>query len=112
PLLMFGSDWTVAPIEPLLGIHAAVTRQTIDGANPDGWVPEQTIRVEDALRAYTIANADGAFMEDELGTLEPGKRGDLVVLSENILEIEPARIADVEVDFTVIGGVVVYEREQ
>ncbi|MFO7260794.1 MAG: amidohydrolase [bacterium] len=110
--LMFGSDWTVAPIDPLLGIHAAVTRQTIDGANPDGWVPEQKITVEEALRAYTIANAYGAFMEDELGTLEPGKRGDLVVLSENILEIEPARIADVKVDFTVIGGVVVYEREQ
>src|SRR5690606_20020998 len=65
-----------------------------------------------ALRAYTIANAYGAFMEDELGTLEPGKRGDLVVLSENILQIEPARSADVNVDFTVIGGVVAHEREQ
>ncbi|HEY8468788.1 MAG TPA: amidohydrolase [Longimicrobiales bacterium] len=109
--LMFGSDWTVAPIDPLLGIYAAVTRRTIDGANPDGWVPEQKITVEEALRAYTAANAYGAFMEKELGTLEPGKRGDLVVLSENILEIDPARIPEVKVDFTVIEGSVVYERE-
>ncbi|MEX0893081.1 MAG: amidohydrolase [Gemmatimonadota bacterium] len=108
--LMFGSDWTVAPMDPLLGIHAAVTRATIDGANPDGWVPEQKITVAEALRAYTAANAYGAFMEAELGTLERGKLADLVVLSGNILEVAPDRIPDARVDLTVVGGRVVYER--
>ncbi|MGH7480737.1 MAG: amidohydrolase [Longimicrobiales bacterium] len=108
--LMFGSDWTVAPIDPLLGIYAAVTRRTTDGANPDGWVPEQRISVEEALRAYTTANAYGAFMEAELGTLEPGKLADLVVLSENVLEVDPARVPQTRVDLTVIGGEIVYER--
>ncbi|HUH12903.1 MAG TPA: amidohydrolase, partial [Longimicrobiales bacterium] len=74
--LMFGSDWTVAPIDPLLGIHAAVTRRTIDGANPGGWVPEERITVEQALSAYTAANAFGAFMEDRLGRLAPGMWAD------------------------------------
>lgn len=108
--LMFGSDWTVAPIDPLLGIYAAATRRTIDGANPNGWVPEQKISVEQALHAYTVANAYGALREDDLGTLEPGKLGDLVVLSDNILEMVPELIPDVDVDYTVIGGQVVYQR--
>jgi hypothetical protein len=108
--LMFGSDWTVAPIDPLLGIYAATTRRTIDGANPDGWVPEQKITAEEALRAYTVANAYGAFAERSVGRLAPDMLADLVVLSENILEIDPARIADVKVDYTVVDGKVVYAR--
>jgi hypothetical protein len=107
--LMFGSDWTVAPMDPLLGIHAAVTRATIDGANPDGWVPAQKITVEESLRAYTTANAYGAFMEGQLGTLAPGKLADLVVLSQNILELDPASIPEARVDLTLVGGRVVHE---
>ena len=108
--LMFGSDWTVAPIDPLFGIYAAVTRRTLDDANPDGWVPQEKITVEEALRAYTVTNARGSFMENEVGTLETGKRADMVLLSENILEIDPVRIRDVRVDYTIVDGVVVFER--
>jgi predicted amidohydrolase YtcJ len=109
--LMFGSDWTVAPIDPLLGIYGAVTRRTIDGANPDGWVPREKITVEEALRAYTAANAYGAFMEDRLGTLRVGAYADLVVLSENILTIAPERIGAVNVDYTLIHGAIVFARD-
>ena len=109
--LTFGSDWTVAPIDPLLGIHAAVTRRTIDGANPGGWVPEQKISVGQALRAYTASNAYAAFKEADFGTIEPGKYADFVVLSANLLEIDPADIPDVQVFRTVIGGVDRYEKE-
>lgn len=108
--LMFGSDWTVAPIDPMLGIHAAVTRRTIDGANPGGWVPAQRITVEEALRAYTAANAYGAFLENELGTLEPGKQADLVVLSMDPFTIDAARLPEVQVDMTMVAGVVVSDR--
>jgi predicted amidohydrolase YtcJ len=108
--LAFGSDWNVAPLDPLLGIYAAVTRRTLDGKHPDGWVPEQKITVEEALRAYTAGPAYAAFMEKELGTLEPGKLADLVVLSENILTIDPVRIPEVQVDYTIIQGEVVYAR--
>ncbi len=108
--LMFGSDWFVAPIDPLLGIYAAVTRRTLDDANPNGWVPHEKISVEEALRAYTLTNALGSFMEAEIGTLEVGKRADMVLLSENILTIDPPRIRDVRVDYTIIDGKVVFER--
>ena len=108
--LMFGSDWTVAPIDPLLGIFAAVTRRTIDAANPGGWVPEQKITVEEALHAFTAAGAYGAFSERDLGTLEDGKLADIVVLSDNIFAIEPGRLPSVRVDYTIIGGEIVYTR--
>ncbi len=108
--LAFGSDWTVAPIDPLLGVYAAVTRRTIDGANPNGWVPEQKIRVAEAVAAYTSANAYACYMEDRLGTLEPGKYADLAVLSQDIFSIDPAQIKDVMVDLTMVEGVVVFER--
>lgn len=109
--LMFGSDWTVAPIDPLLGIYAATTRRTIDGANPDGWVPQQKVTVTEALRAYTAANAFGAFMEDRLGTIRVGALADLVVLSDDLTRIDPASIDDVQVDYTIVGGDVVHTRE-
>ena len=108
--LMFGSDWTVAPIEPLFGIYAAVTRRTLDDAHPTGWVPQEKISVEEALRAYTRTNALGSFMEEQIGTLEPGKLADMVLLSQNILEIDPAKIRDVRVDYTIVNGRVVFER--
>ncbi len=102
--LTFGSDWTVAPISPLEGIYAAVTRRTLDGANPDGWVPQEKITVEEALRAYTAANAFAGFQEERLGTLEAGKWADFVVLSGNLFEIDPVEIKAVRVLRTVVGG--------
>jgi predicted amidohydrolase YtcJ len=110
--MAFGSDWTVAPIDPLFGIYAAVTRRTIDGVNPDGWVPQQKITVEEALAAYTANNAYAAFLEGQLGTLQPGKFADLVVLSNDILAVDPVEIEGVEVDLTMVAGRVVFERER
>jgi predicted amidohydrolase YtcJ len=108
--LAFGSDWPVAPLAPLLGIHAAVTRRTLDGKHPGGWVPRQKITVEEALRAYTAGSAHAAHAEGEVGMIRPGYLADLVVLSEDILSLDPARIAETNVDLTVVGGRVVYER--
>ncbi len=107
----FGSDWWVAPIDPLMGIYAAVTRRTIDGCFPEGWVPEQKVSVEDAVRAYT-ANAAYASGEEQIkGSLTPGKLADVVVLSEDIFSIDPVRIAEVKVDMTIFDGRIVYQRE-
>jgi hypothetical protein len=85
----FGSDWFVAPPTPLEGIYAAVTRRTLDGARPDGWVPEQRIRVEEALRAYTAAGAYASFDEAERGTLERGRLADFVLLDRDLTRIAP-----------------------
>lgn len=110
-ILAFGSDWPVAPLSPLEGVYAAVTRRTIDGANPGGWIPEQKITVEEALTAYTAANAYAGFEEDRAGTLEAGKRADFVVLTEDPRAVDPVTIRDIDVHRTVIGGEAVYEAE-
>jgi len=106
--LAFGSDWPVAPLDPLLGIYAAVTRATLDGKNPGGWFPEQRLTVEEALRAYTLGAAYAAFQEKEKGTISPGKLADVVVLSDDLFQIPPERIKDVRVEVTIVGGKVVY----
>ncbi|GAB5537626.1 MAG: amidohydrolase [Rubricoccaceae bacterium] len=106
--LTFGSDWFVAPLDPLLGIYAAVTRRTLDDANPGGWVPEQKVTVDEALRAYTAANAYAGFQTGQ-GVLRAGALADFVVLSDNLFEIDPVAIRDVEVLRTVVGGREVYE---
>jgi len=107
----FGSDWFVAPPTPLEGIYAAVTRRTLDDRNPGGWVPEQRITVEEALRAYTIAGAHASFEEGEKGTLERGKLADFVLLDRDLTRIAPEAIRDARVLVTVVGGRVVHERE-
>jgi predicted amidohydrolase YtcJ len=106
--LVFGSDWFVAPLSPLLGIHAAVTRQTIDGRNPTGWLAEQKITVEEAVRAYTSSGAYAEFAEKNKGTIEAGKLADVVVLSQDIFRIDPNQIQRTSVVYTVVGGRVVY----
>jgi hypothetical protein len=107
----FGSDWSVAPLGPLLGIDAAVNRRTLDGKHPDGWFPEQKISVAEAVEAYTLTSAYAAFQEKDRGSLEVGKLADLAVLSRDILAgDERDRIADAEVVLTVLGGKVVYEK--
>jgi predicted amidohydrolase YtcJ len=108
--LAFGSDWDVAPISPILGIAAAVTRRTIDGKNPAGWVPEQKISVEEALRAYTVSAAYAGFEERDKGSLETGKLADFVILSGDLLRAKPEDLEKIEVDTTVVGGRVVHSR--
>lgn len=107
--LAFGTDWTVAPLDPMLSIHAAVTRRTLDGKNPKGWVPEQKISVEEAVRAYTVGSAYAEFTEKEKGTITPGKLGDLVIITRDIFKIEPSIIESVKVVMTIMDGQVVYE---
>jgi hypothetical protein len=110
--LAFGSDWPVAPLSPILGIYAAVTRTTLDGKHPDGWFPEQRLNVEEALRAYTQGSAYAAFQENAKGTLAPGKLGDVVVLSDDLFTIPPAQIKDAHVVTTIVGGKIVYQAGQ
>jgi hypothetical protein len=110
--LSFGSDWYVAPLNPLAGIYAAVMRRTLDGKNPMGWVPQEKISVEDAVMAYTINNAYAGFQENELGTIEVGKLADLVILDKNIFEIAPEMIITTKVTHTIIGGEVMYKMAQ
>ena len=109
-IVCFGSDWPVAPLNPLYSIYAAATRQTSDNNNPGGWIPGQKIPVEDAVKCCTINSAYAAFEENIKGSIEPGKIADLVVLSENIFKISPEKIKDVEVDMTVFDGEIIYKR--
>lgn len=108
--LAFGSDWPVAPMQPLMGIYAAVTRRTLDGKHPGGWIPEQKIGVAEAVRAFTAGSAYAGFEEGIKGSIEPGKLADLVVLSDDIFAVNPADIANTRVDMTIFDGKVIFER--
>src|SRR5215213_1674819 len=108
--LAFGSDWTVAPLDPLLGIYAAVTRSTLDGKNPNGWIPEQKITVEEALRAYTTNNAYGVFAEKTRGKLAAGYVADVVVLDQDLTAIPAEAIQRATVRATIVGGKIVYSQ--
>lgn len=108
-ILTFGSDWPVAPLSPLDGVYAAATRRTIDNSNPNGWLPEQKISVEEALIAYTSANAYAGFEENKSGTIAEGKRADLVILSADPRVVEPEEIKNIKVLTTIIDGKIVYQ---
>ena len=107
--LAFGTDWDVAPLNPLLGLYAAVTRATLDGKHPAGWFPEQKLTIQEAIEAYTMGSAFAEFQDREKGSITPGKLADMVLLSEDILTIEPAKIRAVKVLKTIVGGKLVFE---
>src|SRR5215467_4706009 len=107
--LAFGSDWTVAPLNPMLGLYAAVTRATLDGKNPGGWFPEQKLTLEEAIQAYTMGSAFAEFREKEKGSITPGRLADIVVLDSDLFSVVPEKIKDSAVRFTIVGGKVVYE---
>jgi len=109
--LAFGSDWFVAPMEPLMGIYAAVTRRTLDGRRPQGWVPEQKIAVAEAVRAFTMGSAYASGDEKVKGSIEVGKLADLVVLSADIFKIDPVEIEKAKVVMTIFDGKVIYQRK-
>jgi predicted amidohydrolase YtcJ len=106
--LAFGTDWEVAPLNPMLGLYAAVTRATLDGKNPGGWFPEQKLTVAEAVEAYTMGSAYAEFQETEKGSLSVGKLADMVLLSDDIFTIDPVKIRDVKVLRTIVGGKQVY----
>ena len=107
--LAFGSDWTVAPLNPMLGLYAAVTRATLDGKNPNGWFPEQKLSLTEAIEAYTMGSAFAEFREKEKGSLTPGKFADVVILDTDLFSIPPERIKDAAVRYTIVGGKIAYE---
>ena len=108
-VLAFGSDWTVAPLNPMTGLKAAVTRQTLDGKNPKGWIPEQKITLEEAIRAYTMGSSYAEFQDQVKGSLEPGKLADVVVLDRDIFKTEPSDLDTMKVAMTIVDGKVVWE---
>ncbi len=111
-VLAFGSDWPVAPLDPIMGIYAAATRRTLDGRNPRGWVSEQRISVAEAVHAYTVGSAFAEHQENIKGSLEPGKLADLVVLSGDIFRMAPTQIEKVRVARTIFNGSVIYQDTQ
>jgi predicted amidohydrolase YtcJ len=106
--LAFGTDWPVAPLSPMWSIYAAVTRATLDGKNPEGWVPDQKLTVAEAVEAYTMGSAYAEFQEKEKGSITPGKLADFVVVGDDIFKIPPAAIKNVKVEATYLGGKLVY----
>jgi len=106
--LAFGTDWSVAPLSPVWSVYAAVTRATLDGKTPNGWVPEQKLTVAESVEAYTMGSAYAEFQEKEKGSITPGKLADFVVLSDDIFKIPPASIKNVKVEATFLGGKLVY----
>jgi predicted amidohydrolase YtcJ len=107
--LAFGTDWSVAPLNPMLGIYAAVTRATLDGKNPGGWIPEQKITLPEAIEAYTMGSAYAEFSESRKGSITAGKLADIVVLDSDLFGVAPEKIRDAKVLYTVVGGKVVYQ---
>jgi predicted amidohydrolase YtcJ len=108
--IAFGTDWFVAPLNPMWSIYGAVTRRTLDGLNPDGWIPKQKISVEETVRAYTVGSAFAEFQEEVKGQLKPGMLADIVILSDNIFTISSEKIWDVTVVRTIVDGKSVFER--
>jgi hypothetical protein len=108
--LALGSDFPVEAVNPMLGIYAAVTRQDLEGWPEGGWLPEQRMTREEALRGFTIEAARAGFMEDAVGTLEPGKYADFIVLDRDIMSVPPQDIPGTVVLQTRVGGKKVYER--
>ena len=107
--LAFGTDWDVAPLNPMLTLYAAVTRATLDDKNPGGWFPEQKLTIAEAIEAYTMGSAYAEFQEKIKGSITPGKLADMVMLSDDILSIDAGKIRDVKVLKTIVGGKVVFD---
>ena len=108
--IAFGTDWTVEPLNPMLGLYAAVTREFPDGGPEGGWFPDEKITLEQAIEFYTLGSAYAEFQEHVKGSIEVGKLADLVVIDKNLFEIKPGEILDTKVELTIVGGKVVYKK--
>ena len=110
--LAFGTDYPVEHINPLRGLYAAVTREFEDGGPEGGWLPEEKVSIEEAIRAYTLGSAFAEFEERRKGTLSPGKFADLIILSQDITHVSPPELLRTDVLLTMVGGKIVYRKEQ
>ena len=108
--VIFGSDWFVAPPAVVEGLYAAVTRRTLDGRHPGGWIPSQRIMLDEALRGYTVTAARGSFEEDQKGRLAPGLLADIAILDRDLFQVPPEEIRTAQVACTIVGGAVVHGR--
>ncbi len=106
----FGTDWFVEPLDPRIGLYAAVTRETLDGGPAGGFLPEERITLDDAIDLYTRGSAYAEFADTRKGTLQPGMLADLVIFGDDLFKIEPGKILTTPVDLTMVGGRVVFER--
>src|SRR5262249_10892200 len=106
--LAFGTDWDVAPLNPMLSLYAAVTRATLDGKNPNGWFPEQKLTLPEAIEAYTMGSAYAEFQDQEKGSITVGKLADMVLVSEDLFKIPPEKIRDAKILKTWMGGKMVF----
>ncbi len=109
--IAFGTDWTVEPLNPLLGLYAAITREFPEGGPKGGWFPEEKITLAQAVEFYTIGSAYAEFQDHVKGSIQEGKLADLIVLDRNLFEIQPKEILDAKVDLTILGGKIVFQRE-
>jgi len=110
-VLAFSSDWNVAEMEPLIGIYTALTRKGLDGKPEGGWVPAQTIDLDTAIRAYTINGAFANFVEQNRGSITPGKYADLVMLSDDLFKIPAEKIKNTNITWTMVGGKTVWSKQ-
>ena len=106
----FGTDWFVEPLDPRLGLYAAVTRELVEGGPKDGFLPEERISLDTAIDLYTRGSAYAEFADERKGTLEPGKLADLAIFAEDLFKVEPRQILTTPVDLTMVGGRLVFER--
>ena len=109
--IAFGTDWFVEPMNPMLGLYAAVTRQFPDGTPAAGWFPDERITMDQAVEYYTLGSAYAEFAERDKGSLSEGKLADMVVLSQDVFAIPPREILNTSPVYTIVGGRIVYERK-
>src|SRR5690606_7669510 len=109
--LAFGSDFPVEIVDPLWGIHAALTRQDADGKPEGGWRPDQRLSLDETLRGFTAGSAFAGLAEDRLGVLKPGMRADLTLFDPDLFEEPPARVLSTKVRKTIIDGAVVFDAD-
>ena len=109
--IAFGTDWPVEPLDPMRGLYSAATRKNIESGRPiDGWFSDQSLSIKEAIHCYTMGSAYAEFKDVNKGSITPGKLADIIILSKNIIEIEPEEILTTQVDVTIFNGSVVYER--
>jgi predicted amidohydrolase YtcJ len=109
--IAFGSDYPVEPTNPLEGLYAAVTRKDRAGETGNGWFPDQKLSMEKAIELYTLGSAYAEFMEDRKGMIKEGYLGDVVILNNDLMNIPHDQIMSAKVDFTIVGGRIVYKRK-